>query len=96
LSHAAVSQSGRGQAEPRAAADLEFFNMAGLAIVRCLEMDVDVAVAGCEDTAMPGRMKTDDRSLGPHELEFDLDPLVHLDVVRGIADAVQDMEFDRA
>src|SRR5215472_9805219 len=59
-------QSDRGQAEGCFSADRELFNMPGLAIVRCLEMDVDVAVAGCKHTAMPGRIKTDDRCFGLH------------------------------
>src|ERR1700746_102421 len=42
----------RRQVEHRSAADLEPLNMTRLAVIRCLEMDVDVAGAGCKDTAM--------------------------------------------
>src|SRR6516225_7789583 len=76
--------SGCGQVQCRSVADLELLDMAGLVVVRGLEMDVDVAVARREDAAMSGRVKADDRGLGLCQLELDLNFFVLLHVVRRI------------
>ena len=66
--------------------------MAGLTVVWCLEMDVDIAVTRRKDAAVPGRVKADNRSLDFRQLEFDLDLLVHLHIVRCVADAIEDVD----
>src|SRR5208282_1435036 len=85
--------SNRGQAERRSVADFELLNVAGLAVVRRLEMDVYIAVTRRKDAAMPGRVKADNGGLDFCQLELYLDLLVQLHVVRSVTDAVEDMEF---
>jgi hypothetical protein len=82
------------EAEHRFAADLEPLDMAGLPIVRRLEMDMDVAVAGGKDAAMAGRVKADNSRLDLLQSEPDLDLPVRLHVMRRNPDAIEDMELD--
>src|SRR5271165_2813300 len=69
--------------------------MPGLTVVGRLEMDVDIAVTRRKDAAMPGRVKADNRGFDLFQLEFDLDLLMLLHIMRRVADAVEDMELDQ-
>src|SRR5208282_2903738 len=87
--------SSRGQAERCSVPDLELLDMAGLAVVRGLEMDVYIAVSRRKDAAMPGRVKADNGGFDVYQLEFNLDLLMLLHIMRRVADPVENMEFDQ-